>query len=167
MIEFSTITTGTCLILAGACLGVKQMLSAPDRPNYPETDPYGRFIMFWLSALVIAWGVNIIAVGDSVSGYAAVATPFLFVHFAHRLYAHLTKRATVRTHRLIRRLHAMARCAPREGVVAARASAMANSTGGVPAPVSRVPEALLTLSLDGARVAGPNEGPEAFTGPWQ
>lgn len=170
---FWTFVAGGAVSLAGACLGIKQMLSAPDRPNYPSSGPWARFIMFWLSALLIARGVEIVVKAlrpepAVLSGFAVGSALLIFAYFSNRLYAHLTQRASARTQRLISRLHNMARCAPKDsGLVAARKSAMENSTGGKPGPVGAVPEALLGLSLDGVRVAAPNEGPEAFTGPWQ
>lgn len=159
---------GAAFALGGICLGLQQMLSAPDRPNYPTAGPWTRFVMFWLSALLIARGLEVCvkalrAEPVALTGLGAAVAVLVFCYFSASLYSHLSQRASKRTHRLIQRLHTMARCAPKDsGVAAARRSA-----GGSNLPASVVPEALIALSLDGVRVAGPNEGPEAFTGPWQ
>lgn len=160
---------GAAVALGGACLGFKQMLSAPDRPNYPTTGPWARFIMFWLSAFLIARGLEIVTLSmrpDAVAmTWTAVAVSLLVsAYFGNQLYAHLTQRTSARTQKLIQRIHTMARCAPSDGLVKARTSA----AKGVPIPAASVAtEALVALSLKGVRVAAPNEGPEAFTGPWQ
>lgn len=162
-----TVLAGGAVSLAGVCLGLQQILSAPDRPNYPTAGPWTRLVMFWLSGLMIARGVEIVtkataAEAYTLGGLAVTVSCLICLHFSLQLYSHLTQRASVRARAIINRLHAMARCAPKEGVVAARKSA-----GGSDQPASVVPEALLTLTMDGVRVAAPNEGPEAFTGPWQ
>lgn len=170
---FWTFAAGIAVSTGGACLGVKQMLSADDRPNYPLASKRSRLIWFWLSAFLIVRGFEIVqrAASDSpviLSGFSVGAAFLVFAFFADDLYAHLTEKASARTHKAIRRLHNMARCAPKDsGLVAARKSAMENSTGGKAPPVGVVSEAMVALSLDGVRVAAPNEGPEAFTGPWQ
>lgn len=164
-----TILAGLVVCLGGAALGIKQMLSHPsDQPNYPSYGPWARFVMFWLSAFLIARGLEIVVLALRpqpliLSGFAVGASFLVSAYFANELYVHATQKTSARTQRLIGRLHAAARCAKSDGVQAARLSALESGMGDA----KTVPDAVAALRRSGVVASAPNEGPEAFTGPWQ
>lgn len=163
-----TILAGCMVGLGGISVGLMQMLGAPDRPNYPKIGSKMRLLMFWASGFMLARAVQIITEAQYdtpvLLGPVAIATGFLInALFIGAGAMFLQSRASVRTHNLISRLQRMARCAPSDGVLSARLSATESGLG----TADTVPNAVASLRLAGVRVAAPNEGPEAFTGPWQ
>lgn len=167
--ELMTFLSAVSILLSAMMLGLWQILSAPDRPNYPTSGRFKRSMMFILVVVLAGRGVELLT---SLAGPAPVlSTPFqaassfaLCALFASFLVDHLRNWLPAKTHRNIQRLYRIARCSPRKGMVAARTSAMMASTGD-PCPAAEVgASALVELQLAGVRVAGPNEGPEAFTG---
>lgn len=165
---FMTVLAGAAVLVTSMALGLWQILSAPDRPNYPTSGKVKRLLMFWVSAALAYRGVEIIYLASgpepvmSTPGQVVTACLMcgMFVTF---LVDHLQHWLPARTHRNIRRIMAIAACRPSRGLVAARASAMAHSTGEASPDPRTVKAALVELSLRGAHVAGPNAGPEAFT----
>lgn len=165
---FMTVLAGAAVLVTSMALGLWQILSAPDRPNYPTSGRVKRLLMFWVSAGLAYRGVEIIYLATrpdpvfSTPGQVITACLMsaLFVTF---LVDHLQHWLPARTHRNIRRIMAIAACRPSKGLIAARTSAMKQSTGE-PCPDANVARvALVELAMQGAQVAGPNAGPEVFT----
>lgn len=164
-----TILTGLAVMVSAVSLGLWQILSAPDRPNYPTSGRWKRMIMFIVSVafagrateiLTGAFGPDPVMMtpmqATSAFGVASLFTVFLVDHLRHWLPAKTWSR--------IQQLLAIARCRPSKGLKAARTSAMRASTGGPCVLADVVTPALVELTMQGVRVAGPNEGPEAFSG---
>lgn len=162
-----TLLGGTAVIAAAVCLMFWQILSAPDRPNYPTSGPIKRSLMFTYMVMLYGRGVEILT-------YALDAEPVFLTDwqvaaclaqaglFAVFLVDHLRNWLPARTHRNINRLLVIARCGSPVGLKAARTSAMKASTGDPCPSADVVGPALVTLSLQGARVARPNESADAF-----
>lgn len=165
----NSVLTGVATLVASGALGMWQILSAPDRPNYPTSGTFKRMVMFWFAGALLYRAAETLTAafapepvfstpGQAVAAalLAVLMTTFLVDHVRHWLPAH--------THARIQHLLSIARCRPNKDLVAARTSAMTESTGEPCPSVNVVGPALVALSFDGVRVAGPNEGPEAFTG---
>lgn len=166
---FSTVATGAVGILTAMTIGLWQILSAPDRPNYPTSGTIKRTIMFWFMAAMLYRGSEIML--QPFGPNPVYATPGQMVawglqcaFFITMLVDHLRNWLPGRTHGRIRQLLSVARCRPSEGLIAARASAMSASTGGKVPPASVVSPALVELALSGVAVVGPFDGPESITG---
>lgn len=163
----STVGVGVIGVLTAFVIGLWQILSAPDRPNYPTSGRVKRVIMFWFMASTLYRSVEIImqpfgplpiyATGGQMASWS-----LQFAFFVVMLVDHLRNWLPARTHGRIKQLFAVARCRPSKALREARASAMAASTGETPLPARVVAPALLELSLSGATVAGPCDGPEVF-----
>ena len=155
--------TGAALLYASMVLGLWQILSAPDRPNYPTSGPAKRSIMFVYMALLAARGIEVVmspgAMVTETQAWASATQAALFTAF---LVDHLLNWLPAKTHRNIQRLVEIASCKDRRKLAAARAKAMRNSTGGRCADVKAVGPALVALSLEGVTVAGPDESAESF-----
>lgn len=160
---------GAAVLATSFSLALWQILSAPDRPNYPTSGRIKRGLMFWVSAVLLYRGAEILylsrgpdpVLATEAQAFACVLLAALFFVF---LVDHLRHWLPARTHHNIRRLMAVARCKPRKDLIAARTSAMVSSTGA-PCPAADVATtALVELALQGVRVVGPGEGPGAVTG---
>lgn len=162
-----TFLSGAALLVTAMALGLWQILSAPDRPNYPTSGRFKRLIMFWFMASLMYRGLEIIvtATGDtpvqSTTGQV-VSSLLLCALFIAFLVDHLRNWLPAKTWDRIQQLLSIARCRPNRGLVAARTSAMVNSTGKPCPDADIVPIALAELTMQGFQVVGPNEGPEAL-----
>ena len=164
--EILTVATGTMFCGAGACIGLWQILSSPDAPNYPTSGQMKRTFMFWTMVFLLVVGVGVsqgpwLETPRYSTGQGAGLAFFLLALFGTFLVDHLRNWLPARTHARIRQLLALASCKPPAGLEEARESA--NSTGEFIPPVSVVGPALLDLATSGVRVIGPNEGPSAVT----
>lgn len=162
--EAMTILCGLAVIVAGCALGLWQILSAPDRPNYPTSGPIKRGLMFLVMVGLLGRGAEIIAgaredvlatvwMVQSSLALAALFVVFLVDHCRHWLPA--------KTHARIRQLVRVARCGPSKGLKEARTSAMVNSTGAPCPAADVVGPALATLAMQGVPLVGPDATPEA------
>jgi hypothetical protein len=163
-----TMLSAIAILITAMVLGLWQILSAPDRPNYPTSGTIKRAMMFLLVVMLAGRGVELLT---TLAGpYPVLSTPWqaaasfalcaLFIVF---LIDHCRNWLPAKTHRNIQRLYRIARCSPSPGLKAARAAS--NKAAGVE-PQGRADmasAALVELAMQGVRVAGPNEGPEAFT----
>jgi|GEM_PF-6765055 len=170
MISATLVTTlsAVAILISAMALGLWQILSAPDRPNYPTSGRVKRAMMFVLVVVLGGRGTEMLT---SLSGPDPVlSTPFqalssfalcgLFLAF---LVDHCRNWLPARTQRNIQRLYKIARCSPSRGLMSARQSSNL-SAGLSPQGKGHLAQpALADLALRGVRVAGPNEGPEAFT----
>lgn len=165
--EFMTIASGVAILATSIVLGLWQILSAPDRPNYPTSGRIKRTLMFWFMAALAYRGIEILTLagkhppvlsteGQWVSSFLLLA---LFVTF---LVDHVRNWLPAKTHARIRQLVRVARCGPRKDLIEARTSAMKNSTGAPCPAADVVGPALATLTLEGFKAVGPREGPEAL-----
>ena len=165
---FLTLLSGAAILVTSVTLALWQILSAPDRPNFPTSGRFKRLAMFWFSAALAYRGLEVfyrstqpdpifVTPGQLVSSLLMVA---LFVTF---LIDHLRNWLPAKTWSRIQQLLSIARCRPAKGVVAARTSAMVKSTGEPCPSAAVVGPALVELSMQGMRVIGPNEGPEVLT----
>jgi len=163
-----TIVTGLAVAVSAITLTLWQILSAPDRPNYPTSGRVKRTIMFIVSVafagrateiLTSAFSANPVRMTD-MQAVSALALASLFIVF---LVDHMRHWLPARTWKRIQQLLAIARCRPRKDVIEARTSAMLNSTGAPCPAADVVGPALAELHMQGFIVAGPKEGPEAFT----
>lgn len=159
---------GYAVIVAAAALMFWQILSAPDRPNYPTSGPVKRTLMFCYMVFLYGRGAEIL---DGVSDPqpllltdwqfgACVAQAGLFVTF---LVDHCRNWLPARQHRAIRRMVKIAQCRPSKDLIQARTNAMVSSTGEPCPAADVVGPALLALSLTGATVAAPKEGVRSFS----
>lgn len=165
---FQTLLSGVAVLVAGAALGLWQILSAPDRPNYPTSGSVKRALMFSFMSALMYRGIEIVTLaldpvapvystGGQVASsclLASLMVTFLIDHLQHWLPA--------RTHRHIQRLKAIAQCRPQPELIAARTSAMKASTGEPCPSANVVGPAIAELAMTGVRVVGPMEGPEAL-----
>lgn len=164
-----TILSGAAVLVSCMSLGLWQILSAPDRPNYPTSGPIKRVLMFWVCAGLGYRGVEIIDKADGLTPIYATAGQVvtsillasLFVTF---LVDHCRNWLPARTWHRIQQLLTIARCRPSKGLVDARTSAMVNSTGEPCLSADVVTPALVELHMQGVRVVGPGEGPSALHG---
>lgn len=164
-----TLVAGYALLAATACLWLWQILSAPDRPNYPTSGRVKRLLMFLVAAAFAYCGLEVLYLARGPDGLRltdaqAVACVLLAGLFAVFLVDHVRNWLPARTHHNIRRLMAVARCRPRNGLIAARTSAMMASTGAPCPSADVVAPALMEMALQGVRVVGPGEGPGAIIG---
>lgn len=165
---FMTYVGGYATLVAAAALMFWQILSAPDRPNYPTSGPIKRSLMFVYMVFLYGLGAEILdGAGDVrpnlLTEYqvsAALAQCGLFVTF---LVDHCRNWLPAKQHRTIRRMLEIARCRPSPALKAARTRAMATSTGEPCPAADVVGPALMTLALKGATVAGPNESAQSFS----
>lgn len=160
-----TALSGGLVFSAGLALGLWQILSAPDRPNYPTSGPIKRIIMFWFMASLLYRGLEI-SLGALKGVYAGegqlVSSVMVFAFFTIMLVDHLQHWLPSRTHGHIRKLLHIATCKPSPGLVKARTRAMKASTGEPCPSAAVVSPALVELALQGVKVAGPGDGPEAI-----
>lgn len=163
-----TFLSAVSILISAMALGLWQILSAPDRPNYPTSGRVKRAMMFLLVVMLSGRGVEILT---SLAGPDPIlSTPFqamssfalcgLFISF---LVDHCRNWLPARTQANIQRMYRIARCSPSRGLKAARKSSNASAGLGPHGKAHLAQPALVDLALQGARVAGPNEGPEAFT----
>ena len=155
------------LYIAGFALGLWQILSAPDRPNYPTSGGFKRFVMFWFMASLLWRATEINAslwtaepmFSPPSQVYSSSLLCLLMVTF---LVDHVRHWLPARTHDRIRQLLAIARCKPTNELKAAREAS--DKSAGVVSNVGAgaVSPALVELALQGVRVVGPNEGPEVL-----
>ena len=162
-----TILCGVAAIVAAMALGLWQVLSAPDRPNYPTSGTIKRILMFWVAFGLLGRGAEIIT-GASQGVLAtpwmtasSIALAALFVVF---LIDHLRHWLPAKTHARIQQLLRIARCRPNRALIAARTAAMTNSTGEPCPAADVVGPALATLAMEGFTVVGPNENASALSG---
>lgn len=162
-----TFAGGAAILIAAVALMFWQILSEPDRPNYPTSGRIKRWFMFAYMLFLYGRSIEIL---DSLGGASpvyltalqvaasfaqcALFIAFLVDHCRHWLPAH--------THARIRHLLAIARCHPDPGLKAARTSAMVNSTGASCPSADVVGPALVVLAMSGATVAGPNDDPSVL-----
>lgn len=163
-----TLLSAVAILISAMVLGLWQILSAPDRPNYPTSGRVKRAMMFLLVMMLSGRGVEILT---SLAGPDPIlSTPFqamssfalcgLFISF---LVDHCRNWLPARTQANIQRMYRIARCSPSRGLKAARKSSNTSAGLGPHGTAHLAQPALVDLALLGARVAGPNEGPEAFT----
>lgn len=163
-----TLLSGVAILVTSITLALWQILSAPDRPNYPTSGRFKRLMMFLFAGALAYRGIEVftnLSTADpifSTEGQvtASVLMASLFVTF---LVDHLRHWLPAKTWTRIQQLLAIARCRPARGVVAARTSAMVSSTGAPCPDAAIVGPALVELTMQGMRVVGPNEGPEALS----
>ena len=164
---FVTAWCAFMLLIAGTAVGLWQILSAPDRPNYPTSGTLKRILMFWFSGSLLFRAVEIFtglydgtqpvlnpSIALSATLLAALMTTFLVDHVRHWLPA--------RTHDRIRQLLAIARCRPSPALVRARRSSDVSAGVVTITSADAVSPALVDLAMSGVRVVGPNGGPEAI-----
>ncbi len=164
-----TILTGMAVLTSAVTLGLWQILSAPDRPNYPTSGRIKRTIMFIVSVAFAGRATEILtgAFGPDpvtmtpMQATAAFGLAGLFVAF---LVDHLRNWLPAKTWARIQQLLAIARCRPSKELKAARTSAMTNSTGAPCPAADVVTPALVELTMQGFTAIGPGEGPEALRG---
>lgn len=164
--ELLTVCTGTMFGFAGAFMGLWQILSSPDAPNYPTSGRIKRMFMFWTMVFLLVTGVSVTQ--GAFLEEPRYSTPnglllsfFLSALFGTFLVDHLRNWLPARTHDRIRQLMALASCKPTKGVQDARDSA---DVTGTALPASVMGPAMVELAARGMHVIGPNEGPEAVTG---
>lgn len=163
-----TLLSAVAILIASATLGLWQILSAPDRPNYPTSGKVKRFFMFAGSAIFLVRGAEMLTtlhgprpiMSTETQAVASFVICGLFVTF---LVDHCRNWLPARTQANIQRMYRIARCSPSRGLKAARKSSNASARLGPHGTAYLAQPALVELALQGARVAGPNEGPEAFT----
>lgn len=159
-----TLFTGVLCCLTCFCVGLIEILSGPDRPNYPTARPHIRAAMFVWMVLLGYRGMEIIALalqpdptllttGDMLLmvGLFLVQVCLLEQQLRSWLPASLQAR--------ILRLYQLASCKNARANQRARAAANAAVLVGVPASPSSaaVGPALVRLAMEGAQVIGPNE----------
>ena len=165
--QLATTMSGVFILITALVLGFWQILSAPDRPNYPTSGRVKRLLMFWFMAALLYRGVEsiILAQGPepvlSTTGQL-VSSGLLCALFITFLVDHLRNWLPAHTWRRIQKLLAIARCRPRKDLIEARTSAMVNSTGAACPSADVVGPALVALTMEGFTTVGPNEGPEAL-----
>lgn len=155
---------GLLVFGAGVQLGVWHILAGPDRPNYPTSGAWKRRIMFLLMASMLYRGLEVMFASPeaTTADFGMVCGSMMtFAFFNIMLIDHLRNWLPAKTHARIRQLLHVASCKPGRGLVAARESASGPSTKPVPSAAVVAP-ALVELSLQGFRVAGPGAGPEAL-----
>lgn len=167
---FLTFLGGYAIIAAAIALMFWQILAGPDRPNYPTSGKVKRSFMFAYMFFLYCRGVEVLDGANDpmpiiLTEYqvtAAIAQAGLFITF---LVDHCRNWLPARQHRAIRRMLKIARCAPvpTEQMKQARTSAMTSTTGDACPSAEVVVPSLMALTMTGAFVAGPNEGPEAFS----
>ncbi len=160
---FVTAWCGVMIAIAGIAVGLWQILSAPDRPNYPTSGKVKRILMFWFSGSLMFRAVEIFTgLYEGTQPYlqpgAMLTTTLLAALMVTFFVDHVRHWLPARTHDRIRQLLTIARCSPSPGLKAARESADPSSR----VPASAVSPALVDLALSGVRVVGPNGGPEAL-----
>lgn len=166
--ELMTFLSAISILLSAMMLGLWQILSAPDRPNYPTSGRFKRTMMFILVVMLSGRGVELLT---SLAGPAPVlSTPFqsassfaLCALFASFLVDHLRNWLPARTHHNIQRLYRIARCSAPKTSPGARASSVIAAAATTLENAPPVETAVRDLALSGVRVSRPNEGPEAFT----
>lgn len=163
-----TLLSAASILISAMVLGLWQILSAPDRPNYPTSGAVKRAMMFGFMVMLVGRGAEMIVTlygpapvySTAFQAMSSFALCGLLITF---LVDHLRNWLPAKTQANIQRLYATARCAPNRGLKAARASSN-RSAGAKPlGRAAMVGPALVEMKLAGASVAGPNEGPEAFT----
>lgn len=162
-----TFAGGAAILIAAVALMFWQILSEPDRPNYPTSGRIKRWFMFAYMVFLYARGLEIMGgLGDVEPIYMTpleIAASYmqcaLFIVF---LVDHCRNWLPAHTHARIRRLLAIARCRPDPALKAARTSAMVNSTGASCPSADVVGPALVALAMSGATVAGPNDDPSVL-----
>ena len=163
-----TLLSAVAILISAMVLGLWQILSAPDRPNYPTSGRVKRAMMFLLVVMLAGRGVEILTslagpdpiLSTSFQAFSSFALCGLFTAF---LVDHCRNWLPARTQRNIQRMYQIARCSPSRGLKAARKSSNAAAGLGPHGTAHLAQPALVELALEGMRVAGPNEGPEAFT----
>ena len=160
---FVTAWCGVMIAIAGIAVGLWQILSAPDRPNYPTSGKVKRILMFWFSGSLLFRAVEIFTglyagTQPDTQSSAVLSSTLLAALMVTFLVDHMRHWLPARTHGHIQKLLTIARCSPSPGLVAARRSA--DPTSRVPADA--VSPALVDLAMSGVRVVGPNGGPEAL-----
>lgn len=158
---------GVTLIGTSIVLGLWQILSAPDRPNYPTSGRVKRAIMFLYMAALAARGIEVLTGVQQVEPILLSESQMLAIHIQAALFTaflvdHMRNWLPAKTHRNIQRLVAIASCSQRRGVARARERAMSKSTGGVCPSTKVVGPALAALSLQGVTLAAPDETAESF-----
>lgn len=163
-----TLLSAVAILITSVTLGLWQILSAPDRPNYPTSGKVKRFFMFAGFALFMMRGSEMLTtlhgpnpiMSTPTQAGASFVICGLFVTF---LVDHCRNWLPARTHRNIQRLYRIARCSPRKSIQGARASAILSAAASTLENAPSVDTAVRDLALSGVRVSRPNEGPEAFT----
>ncbi len=167
-----TLITGIVLFFGATCLGLHEILLAPDRPNYPTASRRVRWAMtVWMVTLYYR------AVEITVGAFApepvyvplgvTAVTLAVAVVQALLLEQVLRQWLPARLHARIRHLLNVASCGRSEAIRRARAQSNTGLWPGVePASIRSglVGPALAELTLDGGMVWGPNEGPGAPDG---
>lgn len=164
-----TILSGIAMLATAGVIALWQILSAPDRPNYPTSGPVKRAFMFWFMAALAYRGIEVITLAREVPPTTStdgqvITSLLLFALFTTFLVDHVQHWLPARTHARIRQLLAIATCKPMPEVIEARTRAMKASTGAPCPSADVVPVALAELAMQGMAVVGPNEGPHAVTG---
>ena len=165
--QFWTVLSGLAVLVSAIAMTLWQILSAPDRPNYPTSGRLKRTAMFIVAAAFSVRATEILfgafaptpLLMTPTQAISACSLATLFVIF---LVDHLRRWLPAHTWRRIQQLLSIARCRPRPEIVAARTSAMRSSTGEPCRSAAVVGPALADLHLDGFRVVAPMEGPEAL-----
>ena len=55
---FLTVLSGGAILLTSVTLGLRQILSAPGRPNCPTSGRFKRLAMFWFAAALAYRGLR-------------------------------------------------------------------------------------------------------------
>ena len=163
------IVTAWCALMiaiAGVSVGLWQILSAPDRPNYPTSGRIKRILMFWFAGALLYRAVEIftgIAAGTQPAMQPSIvlSSTLLAGLMVTFLVDHMRNWLPAKTHGHIRRLLSIAQCRPSPGLKAARASADRSAGRSSLDTADVVSPALVELAMSGVRVVGPGAGPEA------
>lgn len=166
--HFLTLLSAFAILISAMTLGLWQILSAPDRPNYPTSGPVKRAFMFIFVVMLVGRGSEMVVTlygpdpiySTAFQAMSSFALCGLLISF---LVDHCRNWLPAKTQANIQRLYRTARCAPNRGLKAARASSNRSAGAEPQGKAGMVGPALVEMQLEGARVAGPGEGPEAFT----
>lgn len=158
---------GVTLIATSIVLGLWQILSAPDRPNYPTSGRVKRAIMFVYMAALAGRGIEVLTGVQQLEPQLLSESQVLAIHIQAGLFTaflvdHLRNWLPAKTHRNIQRLVSIASCSQRRGLAKARKRAMSKSTGGTCPSTRVVGPALAALSLQGVNLAAPDETAESY-----
>lgn len=163
---WTTIFAGLFVGIAAAALGLWQILSAPDRPNYPTSGRFKRLMMFACTvALAMRSATMLTGALDPKPVYVpqdtALAAFCLALLFSTFVVDHMRNWLPARTRARIQQLTAVAACRKRPRTVLAMTRAQGRAAR-VEAAVSAA--AVEMLRADGVTAVGPNASVRAITG---
>lgn len=139
--HLNTIAVGLMCLACSFCVGLNQILLAPDVVNYPTARRITRVLMFlWASALLYRGADLLLGLGDrhpqALEQSAVTASAVMLACQAAFLYNTLRSRLSARAWRTINRLLHLGHCKPHGS-------------------------ALVVLAGGGTKVWGPGEPPMA------